>query len=61
MTADGEEEVPPKERIIVTALKSKVSVHGVYEAALIGDIFQFQRTGATNTLPIWTEISSTFG
>jgi hypothetical protein len=29
-------------------------------AALIGDIFQFQRTGATRALPTWTEISSTF-
>jgi hypothetical protein len=27
-----EEEVPPKERIIVTSLKSKVRVDGVYEA-----------------------------
>jgi hypothetical protein len=32
MYADAEEEIPPDERIVVTALKSKISVHGVYEA-----------------------------
>jgi hypothetical protein len=28
----SDREIPPKERIIMTALKSKVSIKGVYEA-----------------------------